>query len=115
MSPFKSSSSLRNSVYSYSFAKQSRFGWLNNKNFSDNLYTLPDSKCKRYTSQGFGNKINVENQGGKGSPAPNSYKIRSCFEDSSKKKIGPTILEKFSPMVIYFISIIANTKILPIR
>lgn len=100
MSPYKSSNSLQNSVYSYSFSKQGRFDGVYKKNFADSIYSIPDNKSSRFTSQGFGGKIDMANPVGKGSPAPNSYKLKSCFDNSTEKKKGAVFLEKFSPLVI---------------
>jgi hypothetical protein len=100
MSPFKSSNSLQNSVYSYSFTKQQRFNGMYQKLIVDCMYDLPASKSMRFTSQGFGNKTELKNPSGKGSPAPNSYRIKSCFDSSIDHKKGPIFLERFTPMVI---------------
>ena len=100
MSPFKSSNSLQNSVYSYSFTKQQRFNGMYQKLIVDCMYDLPASKSMRFTSQGFGNKTELKNPSGKGSPAPNSYRIKSCFDSSIDHKKGTIFLERFTPMVI---------------
>jgi hypothetical protein len=98
MSAYKSSSTLQNSVYSYSFPKQERFTE-KIKNCVDTMYNLPETKSNRFTSQGFGSKLENINPSGLGSPAPNSYRLKSCFENSLDKKKGPVFLEKFSPLV----------------
>ena len=98
MSPYKSSNSLQNSVYSYSFSKQGRFG--NYKKGADSLYVLPDTISQKYTTLGVGSKMEFHNPGGKGSPGPNVYNLKSCFENSGERKKGAIFLEKFSPMVI---------------
>jgi len=101
MSSYKSSNSLQNSVYSFSFSKQPKFNGVYKKGISDTIYNLPDGKSTRYASQGFGNRVDLTNPYGKGSPAPNSYRIKSCFDNSLDHKKGPLILERFTPLVIY--------------
>jgi hypothetical protein len=110
MSPYKSSSTLQNSVYSYSFSKQERFSGIK-INCIDSIYNLPETKSLRFTSQGFGNKLEMINPTGLGSPPPNSYRLKSCFENSIDKKKGPLFMEKFSPLVsFYFLFLNINKK-----
>lgn len=99
MSCYKSSNSLQNSVYSYSFSKQPKFNGVYKKSLSESIYNVPDNKCSRYTSQGFGSRVEITNPYGKGSPAPNTYSIRSCFDSSVDRKKGALILERFTPLV----------------
>ena len=100
MSPFKSSNSLQNSANIISFSRDGRFNGMYKKNLSETIYTIPDNKCQRYTSQGLGNRMELKNPAGKGSPAPNAYRIKSCFENSVDHKKGALFLEKFTPIVI---------------
>ena len=100
MSPFKSSSSLQNSVNSFSFSKEGRFNGMYKKILSQTIYNVPDNKCQRFTSQGFGKRLDLKNPAGKGSPAPNTYRLKSCFDRSVDLKKGALILEKFTPIVI---------------
>ena len=64
------------------------------------MYKVPDGKNTRYTSQGVGNRTDLQNAYGKGSPAPDTYRIKSCFDNSIDHRKGPIILEKFTPLVI---------------
>ena len=43
---------------------------------------MDETKSLRFTSQGFGNKLEMINPTGLGSPPPNSYRLKSCFENS---------------------------------
>ena len=99
MSCYKSSNSLQNSVYSYSFSKQPKFNGMYRKNLSESIYNVPDNKSSRYTSQGYGNRVDVTNPYGRGSPAPNTYSIKSCFDSSLEQKKGALLLERFTPLV----------------
>lgn len=115
MSPFKSSNTLQNSVNSYSFPKEDRFHLNYKKNSPDSLYSIPESKSQRFTSQGYGNKVEMHNLTGKGAPAPNAYKLKSCFDNYLDHKKGVIFLEKFTPMVYlylksYIFNILANHK-----
>lgn len=100
MSPYKSSSSLQNSVYSWSFSKSGRFDGLYKKPISDSIYCIPDGKNSRCASQGFGKRIEIKNRAGQNSPAPNTYKIISCFDSSVEHKKGAVLLEKYPPIVL---------------
>jgi len=99
MSPFKSSSSLQNSVYSWSFSKTGKFNGLYKKPISDSIYLIPDGKNSRYTSQGFGKRCEMKNPAGQSSPPPNTYKIKSCFDKSVEHRKGALFLEK-CPVVV---------------
>ncbi len=100
MSPYKSSNSLQNSVYSWSFSKTGRFDGFYKKPISDSFYTIPEGKSTRYTSQGFGGRLDIKNAKGQNSPPPNTYKIKSCFEKSVDFKKGALLLEKCISIVI---------------
>ncbi len=102
MSPFKSSNSLQNSVYSWSFSKTGRFNGLYKKPISDSIYNVPERKSSRFTSQGYGKRYELKNPNGQGSPPPNTYKIKSCFERSVDHKKGALFLEKYPPIVLFF-------------
>lgn len=99
MSPFKSTNSLQNSVYSWSFSRTGRFDGMYKKPISDSMYSIPEGKSCRYTSQGFGKRIELKNQTGRNSPPPNSYLIKSCFDKSVEHRKGALLLEKNSPIV----------------
>lgn len=99
MSPFKSSNSLQNSIYSFSFCKLGRFDGLYKKPHTDNIYNIPEKKNMRFTSQGFGKRYDLIGLNGKYTPPPNSYNLKSCFERNIEDKKGPLILEKFSQIV----------------
>lgn len=101
MSCYKSSNSLQNSVHSYSFPKQTKFNGTYRNSLSQ-TYKLPDWKSPKYTTLGFGHRYDLSNPYGKDSPGP-SYKIKSCFDRSVAQKKGPLILEKFVPLVIFYI------------
>jgi len=101
MSPFKSSNSLQNSVYSWSFSKTGRFDGLYKKPISDSMYSIPDGKSTRFTSQGFGGRCNLKNPKGQSSPPPNTYNIKSCFEKSIEHRKGALLLEKCPPIVTF--------------
>lgn len=98
MSEHKSSSTLQNSVSSWTFGKSKRFSSYN-KSEVDNIYNLPDKKNLRFTSQGFGLRNDLRPKVGQHSPPPDTYRIASCFETNALKKKGPLILEKIEPLV----------------
>ena len=98
MSSYKSSNALQNSICSFSFTRQEKFNGIYKKSLTQNLYKVPDLKSTRYTSQGLGNRIDMQNAYGKGSPAPDTYKLKSCFDNSLDHKKGAIILEKFTPL-----------------
>lgn len=102
MSPYKSSSSLQNSVYSWSFTKTGKFNGMYKKLPSDSMYSIPDGKSTRYTSQGYGSRVDLKNKAGQNSPPPNTYKIKSCFEQSVEHRKGPIILQKY-PQIVKFL------------
>jgi len=102
MSPFKSSSSLQNSVYSWSFSKTGRFNGLYKTPTSDSMYSIPDVKSSRFTSLGYGKRIEIKNRAGQGSPPPNTYRIISCFDKSVENRKGAVMLEKCPAIVIIF-------------
>jgi len=99
MSPYMSSNSLQNSIYSWSFGKTGRFNGNYQKPISDNIYCIPEGKSSRFTSQGFGKRHEIKNISGRCSPPPNSYFLKSCFEKSVEHKKGAIILEKCPPIV----------------
>ncbi len=99
MSPYKSSSSLQNSVHSWSFSKTGRFYGLYKRPASDSMYSIPVAKSSRFTSQGFGRRIDLKNPAGQNSPPPNSYRIKSCFDQSLEHRKGAVLLEKTPPIV----------------
>jgi len=101
MSPFKSSNSLQNSIYSWSFSKGGRFDGAYKKPTSDSMYSIPEGKSTRYATQGIGKRADLKNATGRCSPPPNTYNIRSCFEKSIEHKKGALFLEKFTPVVIF--------------
>lgn len=105
MSPYKSTSSLQNSVYSWSFAKTGRFDGLYKKPTSDSMYLIPDGKSSRFTSQGFGRRADMKNPAGQNSPPPNTYQIKSCFERSVEHCKGAVLLEKIPSIVINFLNL----------
>jgi len=99
MSPFKSSNSLQNSVYSWSFSKTGRFDGTYRKPISDSMYSIPDGKNMRFTTQGFGKRYELKNITGRSSPPPNTYHIKSCFDKSVEHRKGALMLEKVPPIV----------------
>lgn len=102
MSHYKSSNSLQNSVHSFSFNRQPKFDGTYKKSLSETIYNIPSIKSTRYASQGYGNRVDFSNPNGKASPAPNTYRIKSCFDNSLDHKKGCMILEKFTPVVYNF-------------
>lgn len=100
MSPFKSTNSLQNSIYSWSFSKTGRFDGMYKKPISDSIYSIPEGRNFRYTTQGFGKRSEIKNHAGRNSPPPNAYNIKSCFEKSVEHKKGVLLLEKVPPIVI---------------
>lgn len=99
MSPYKSSNSLQNSVYSWSFSKTGRFDGLYKKPTSDSMYCVPEGKSSRFTSQGYGKRYEIKNVAGHNSPPPNTYKLKSCFEKSIDQRKGALLLEKYPKIV----------------
>lgn len=54
-----SSSTLQHGTIEYSFGKSDRFRELLHNPDVPNNYDVPDSKTKRATSLGYGNKVNL--------------------------------------------------------
>jgi hypothetical protein len=69
------------------------------KPISDSMYSIPEGKSCRYTSQGFGKRIELKNHAGRNSPPPNTYNIKSCFDKSIEHRKGALLLEKNPPIV----------------
>jgi len=105
MSPFKSTNSLQNSVYSYGFPKTRRFDGMYKKPISDSIYSIPENRSFRYTTLGFGKRLELKTKAGRNSPPPNTYNIKSCFEKSVEHRKGVLLLEKVPSIVIIFFSI----------
>lgn len=66
---------------------------------SDSIYSVPEGKSLRYTSQGYGKRYELKNVAGLSSPSPSTYKIKSCFEKSVDQKKGALMLEKYPSIV----------------
>lgn len=105
MSEFQSTNSMQNSSYIWTFSKAHRFSSVYKRPATDSIYTVPDWKSGRYTTQGFGNKYDLRPLQGRNSPPPNTYRIKSCFEINAEKKKGPLIHNKIPGLV--------NTNIKP--
>ena len=98
ISYFNSTSSLQNSISSYSIPKETRFRDNYKKFATDSIYSLPDSKSYRGASIGFGVKSSLIRLSV--IPSPNEYNIKSVFELNKIKGRGVIIGEKFSYKVI---------------
>ena len=59
------------------------------KKLIDSIYNLPENKNGRTTTQGIGERKDLRPAPGKGSPPPNTYRIKSCFEEqlADRKKV----------------------------
>ena len=101
MSVYKSSNSLQNSTPSFSFTRTNKFEGIYKKTLSQNIYNIPMLKSTRQASQGYGVKSDLMSKIVKDTPAPNSYRLKSCFENAVDNRKGPLILERFTPMVIF--------------
>ncbi len=102
MSQFQSTNSLQNSVFSWTFGKKKRFNDFKFKN--QRLYdTSTSNKSNRYTSLGYGNKLDLMSKQGKGSPSPHNYNIRSCFEKNLSERKGIILAQKLKEIVNYFL------------
>lgn len=98
MSEHKSSNSLQNSVYSWSFGKEGRFKSYKNA-ITESMQLLPTTRTHRTTTLGFGERYSFKPLIGEGSPAPNKYNIRTCFDINIEHKKGVKIKKKVDPLV----------------
>jgi len=98
MSQFQSTSSLQNSVITWSIPRTERF--LTNKLYCDNIYNKPEKKTKISTTQGYGTKYDLMPMAGKGTPSPDCYNIKSLFENNNFHKKGVILAQKLRSPVI---------------
>jgi hypothetical protein len=96
MSEHQSSSSLQNSVYSWTFCKTDRF-----KNATKEpvhtMYTLPSLTTPRSTNFGYGTRKVFE---GKSGPSPDKYAIPNLFDINIAKNNGIKLNSKINPLVL---------------
>jgi hypothetical protein len=99
ISEFQSSSSLQNSVCTYSIPKSPRFK--NSADTGGGLYKLPGVLGSgRATGLGYGGRLfPVEDKNAKNSPSPSQYKLKS-FVDELVKKCGVSIKGKLNLKVL---------------
>lgn len=96
-SEFYSSNSLRNSHYAWSIPKDIRIKDKQYFKLNDNIYNIPVFRSTRYTIQGYGGRKDLRPVFGKGSPSPDTYIIKSCFDMNKLKNKGPSMGKKLKP------------------
>jgi hypothetical protein len=100
ISQFQSSNSLQNSTSSWTFTKANRFSHGNYKrNLTDSIYSLPEFKNRRYTTQGLGGRKDLRPRVGSCSPPPDTYNIKTCFDVNIQKRKGMSLLQKVPALV----------------
>jgi len=98
MSQYQSTNSLQNSVVSWTFGKNKRFNNFKQENYK--LYNLSTSKNGRATTLGYGNKLDLLPLGGRGTPSPFNYNIKSLFDQNKADKKGIILGQKLKDLVI---------------
>ncbi len=93
ISNFQSSNTLQNSSHIYSIPKSIRINDKGYRKLCDNIYNIPDSKSKRATNLGYGNRSHIFDDLEK-FPSPQEYKFESLFDYNLKHRKGITILGK---------------------
>jgi hypothetical protein len=80
------------------------------------MQALPTTKTFRSTTQGFGKRYDILPLQGRGSPSPDTYNIKTCFDINIKTKKGIKIQEKVEPLVkINFTNFYSQTQLPNIR
>jgi hypothetical protein len=100
MSEFQSSSTLQNSIYSWTFAKQNRFNSLYRQPSTQSIYNIPENRGTRSTTFGYGtrNLFNIKAS----SPPPNEYNLPTVFDTNISKRKGTKLSSKINPQVLKF-------------
>jgi hypothetical protein len=97
MSNYQSSSTLRNSVPTWSFGQTKRFSHCYKEPMVHNIYDLPEIKARRTCSFGVGFRRLFNNLDK--SPSPQKYNLRSSLEIGMEKGKGPKLVAKV-PIIV---------------
>lgn len=98
MSEYQSSSTLQNSIYSWTFPRTHRFKDAIKEPSVHTIYNLPRLSGTRSTNFGYGVRKVFEDK--KDNPPPNSYSIPTVFDTNILKKKGISLNGKINPLVI---------------
>jgi len=93
MSEYHSSSSLKNSIQSWTFKKEHKFKNSYKRLLTESIYNLPEQKHLRSTSIGIGKRYDFLPLEGRGVPGSDYYKLKSDIEVNVEKKKGALIFK----------------------
>ena len=99
MSEYHSSSSLKNSIQSWTFKKEDKFNNSYKRLLTESIYNIPDQKHLRSPSMGMGKRYDFLPLEGRGVPGSDNYKLKSHIEVNVDKKKGALIFKNSNTLV----------------